>query len=215
MNMADRVAASKSRGLIEELLISKHTCDDIIKIVALKTGEAFELEEIKEYQKEYLNKGRGLVSQVFDVARNMAKAELPVVDEVDQLSKHFSFQKINEDLELIYNRIRELKHAADMNLEDDTYDVRIVKYLAQAESIRTRVVKNQFDGLRKSILLTIGKKIVVAAVSVFMPYIPTAKRDEAKRRFLSAIEPLIDAEVLPPKPVDIEEIEEDLHGEQA
>ena len=214
MNKADRVAASKSRAMIEEMLVSKRSPDDIIKEVALKNGEAFEIDEIKAYDKDYLSQGKGLITQVFDISRDLAKSELPVVDEVDQLAKHFSFQKINEDLELIYGRIRDLKKDAEINPEDDTYDVRIVKYLAQAEAIRTRVVKNQWDGLRKSILLTIGKKIAAAAVSVFMPYVPTAKRDEAKRRFLSAIEPLIDAEIVPTKPDDIQDIEE-AHAEQA
>jgi hypothetical protein len=211
MNKADRVAASKARALVEELLIAKKPYAEISQVVAEKAGEAFEPDEIRAYDNEYLKSGKGLITQVLDVAKDLHRSEIPAIDEVDQIAKHFSFQKTNEDLEMIYDRIRALKRDAALNPGDDTYDARIVKYLAQAEAIRSRVIKNQFDNLRKTILLNIGKKIASAAVSVFMPYVSAGKRDEAKRRFMSAIEPLIDAEVTPDVPEDIQEVESDLN----
>ena len=59
---------------------------------------------------------------------------------------------------------------------------------------------------------TIGKKIASAAVGVFLPYVSSSKKDEARKKFLAAIEPLIDAEIVPQKPEDIEAIEKEVDG---
>lgn len=213
MNKADIVAASSARALIEESYMAGKTPEEIMVLVAQQTGEAFDLDDIKEYHKQYILKGRSLVSECIDVAKNLATAEIPPVNEADQLAKYFSFKSTNDDLELIYNRIRELKSFASLDNADDTFDARIVKYLDQAEKIRNRVVKNQFENLRKAILLNIGKKIALAAINSFMPYILSGKKDEARERFLKAIQPLIDSEMAPPVPDDIKDIDEGVNGQ--
>ena len=88
-----------------------------------------------------------------------------------------------------------------------------MEYLQKAEGIRNRVFKSQYEDLRKSLLLNIGKKIVSAAIGVLMPYIPYNKQSEAKQRFLSAIEPLLSKEANPEEPEEIREIKEE-HGQQ-
>lgn len=212
LNKADKVAASKARALIEEMLLQRKPESEIIVAVANKTGEAFDVDDIAEYNKQYVLQGKSLISEVLNVSHDLAKHEVPALTDADQLAQFFSFKSTNDDLELIYARIRELKKAAAENPKDDSYDGRIVKFLDQAEKIRQRVIKNQFDNLRKSILLNIGKKIVGAAVSVFLPYIGASKKDEARKKFLAAIEPLIEVEIVPPKPDDIIDIEKETNA---
>lgn len=212
MRKADKVASSKSRALIEELLIARKPAAEIIKTVAEKTGEAFDIDDINEYNREYLMAGKGLVNEVINVTKDMAKHEIPPSNDAEHLSHFFSFKNTTDDLEMIYARVRELREQAKAHPDDDTFDSRVVKYLDQAEKIRARVIKNQFDNLRKTILLTIGKKIVTAAVAVFLPYIPRDHRDEARKKFLAAIEPLINTEIVPPAPADIQEVKRDLDG---
>ena len=212
MRKADKVAASKSRALIEEMLISRKPIPEIIKSIAETTGEAFDIDDIHEYNKEYLLQGKGLVNEVINMSRDMAKHDCPPASDADHLAQFFSFRNTTDDLDMIYARVRELREEAKKHPDDDSFDSRIVKYMAQAESIRARVIKNQFDNLRKTILLTIGKKIASAAVTVFLPYISTGNRDEARKKFLSAIEPLIDTEMVPPTPKDIQEVEKDING---
>lgn len=213
MNKADKVAASQARALIEEMLLARKPIPEIMQAVAAKTGEAFDIDDIKAYREEYTDKGRSLITEVLGISKNMAQHEIPPLTDADQLSQYFSFKNTNDDLEMIYDRIRELREDAKKRPEDDTLDSRVIKYLDQAEKIRQRVIKNQFDDLRKTILLTIGKKIASAAVSVFLPYVTPSRKDEARKKFLSAIEPLIDSEIVPKVPDDIQEVEKDIHGE--
>ena len=213
MRKADKVAASKARSLIEEMLIARKPIPDIMVAVAEKTGEAFDVDDIFEYNKEYILQGKGLVNEVINMAKDISKHEIPAVTDADQLAQFFSFKNTNDDLTMIYNRVRELRIEAVKNPGDDSYDSRVVKYLDQAEKIRNRVIKNQFDNLRKTILMTIGKKIASAAVAVFLPYVGPSKRDEARKKFLAAIEPLIDSEMVPPVPDDIKEAEKEVNGQ--
>jgi hypothetical protein len=198
--------------IIEEMLIARKPIPDIMVAVAEKTGEAFDIDDITEYNKEYMMTGKGLINEVINVAKDMSKHEIPAVTDADQLARFFSFKNTNDDLTMIYDRIRELRAAAPKHPDDDSYDGRVVKYLDQAEKIRARVIKNQFDNLRKTILMTIGKKIASAAVGVFLPYVTAARRDEARKKFMAAIEPLIDSEMAPPVPEDIKEAEREVNG---
>lgn len=211
MSRADKVAASQHRALIEEMLIARKPIPEIIQAVAAK-GEAFDEDDIADYNRDYILKGRALVNEVMGVAKDIAKHEIPPASDADQLASFFSFKNTNDDLEMIYDRVRELKASAKKHPDDDSFDSRIVKYLDQAEKIRQRVIKNQFDNLRKTILLTIGKKIAMAAVSVFLPYVPGPRKEEARAKFMAAIEPLIDSEIVPPKPSDIDIIEKETNG---
>ena len=212
MNKADRVAASQARSLIEEMLITKKPLADIIVAVANKTGEAFDVDDIAEYNKQYVLQGKALINDVINMTKDLAKNEMPALTDADQLSQFFSFKSTNDDLEMIYARIRELQIAGKAKPDDDTFDSRIIKYLDQAEKIRQRVIKNQFDNLRKTILMTIGKKIATAAVSVFLPYVSNTRRDEARKKFLAAIEPLIETEMVPKTPEDIQDVEKSVNG---
>ncbi len=207
MKNADRVATSTARAMVEELLIARKPIQEIMVIVAEKTGQAFTEDDIKEYDEEYLKQGKGLANEVISLSKDLAGHELPATTDAEQLSTFFSFKNTTEDLEMIYARVRELRTQAKMHPDDDSYDARVVKYLDQAEKIRARVIKNQFDNLRKTILLTVGKKIAAAAVTVFLPFIPRDRRDEARKRFLAAMEPLIETGSLPEPPEDVEEAE--------
>jgi hypothetical protein len=213
---SDKIAVSKSRVLVEEMLIASKPMTEIIKVIAETTGEAFDLDDVKAYDRDYLQQGKGLVNEVLNVSRNMAKTEIPPANDAEQLAAYFSFKNTTTDLDMIYARIRELRNEALKHPDDDSIDARIVKYLDQAEKIRSRVIKNQFDSLRKTILLTIGKKIASSAVAVFLPYIfKSEKRDEARKKFLAAIEPLINSEMTPTPPADIQDVEKsiDEHGQ--
>lgn len=212
MKKSDRVAASKARAFIEEMLIARKPLSDIIKAVAEKSGEAFDVDDINEYNKDYLLQGKGLVNEVINMSKDIAKHECPPTSDAEVLAKYFSFKDTTDNLDMIYARVRELREEAKKHPDDDSYDSRVVKYLDQAEKIRARVIKNQFDNLRKTILLTIGKKIASAAVGVFLPYISSTNRDEARKKFLAAIEPLIDTEMVPKTPEDIQEVEKDING---
>ena len=212
MRKSDKVAASRARALIEEMLIARKPLQEIMRTVAEKTGEAFDETDISEYNKDYMLTGKSLVSEVINMSRDMAKHDCPPASDADHLAQFFSFKNTTDDLEMIYNRVRELREEAKKHPDDDSYDGRVVKYMDQAEKIRARVIKNQFDSLRKTILLTIGKKIAAAAVAVFLPYISQSHKDEARKKFLDAIEPLIDTEMVPKVPEDIQDVEKDLNG---
>lgn len=212
MDIADKVAASPARAKIEEKILAGIEPILISQQIAIETNLAVEPEEIIAYKKKYLKEGKGLCHDIMSATRDLAKFELPAATEIDTLSSYFSFQRTNDDLELIYERVRELTELARKNPSDDNYDKRVCDYLKRAESIRERIFKGQFEDLRRSILLNIGKKIVVAAISVLMPYVGYGKRDEAKRLFMDAIEPLLNPNMAPPVPADIEKIVEEANG---
>lgn len=213
MDKADRIASSPSRALLEQKLLAGTDPEKIALEIATETGEAFDVDGIKSYQKKYLEPGKGLVNDVINTTKDLSKFELPAVSEIDTLSSYFSFKKTNEDLDLIYTRIRELKKKAEEFPEDDSYDKRMSEYLKRADCIKERIVKSQYEDLRKSLLLNMGKKLVIAAIGVLMPYIAYDKRDEARKRFMSAIEPLINNEMVPPDPEDIIDIKKAENGQ--
>jgi hypothetical protein len=206
MDKADKIASSLARGLLEQKLLAGIPVDKIVQEIATETGEAFDVDAINLYRKRYLEEGKGLMNDCIAVSKDLSKFELPAVSEVDTLSSYFSFKKTNEDLTLIYDRIRELNTLARQNPDNDSFDKRISEYIKRADCIKDRIIKGQYEDLRKSLLLNMGKKLVVAAIGELMPYIPYAKRDEAKRKFMSAIEPLINNEMVPPDPADIIDI---------
>jgi hypothetical protein len=213
MDKADKIASSPARSLVEQKLLAGTSFNVIAQEIATETGEAFDVGAIKQYQEKYLANGKGLCNDVINTARDLGKFELPAVSEIDTLSSYFSFKKTNEDLNLIYERIRELNVLAKGNPDNDSYDKRISEYIKRADSIKERIVKSQYEDLRKALLLNTGKKLVVAAIGVLMPYVPYDKRDEARKRFMSAIEPLINNEIIPPDPEDIIDIKKAEDGQ--
>jgi hypothetical protein len=89
---------------------------------------------------------------------------------------------------------------------DDTYDKRLIGYLAQAESIRTRVFRYQYEQMRKAVLLNIGKKLCMAAINIFLPYVHSEKRKEAVAKFEDVIKPLLGLTAVNEEPADIREV---------
>jgi len=203
MNIVEKIAVSDARSLIDKMLLEKRSCSDICREVADKHKLVFHPDDIESYGKEMFLRGNSTIHQVIKVVRDINANELPGNSEFEKLSMNFSFQKTNEDLDMLYDRIRQLKKLADANPEDASYDKRIKDHLAQAEAIRTRVFRHQYEHIRKAVLLSQGKKICLAAISVLMPYIPGVHKDEALKKFQSAIEPLLDAKAVPDRPDDI------------
>ena len=207
---ADRVAASKARALIEECFLARKRPHEIVIIVAERTNECFDVEDLRAYYHEYMEKGHSLIADCLMVAKDLSCNELPAVTDSDELAKFFSHKNTTEDLRMIYDRVRELTTIAKANNADDSFDARIVKYLDQAEKIRGRVIKNQFDSLRQSIVVNVGRKMVVAAIASFLPYVGPKYKTEAKEKFLKSIEPLINTDWTPTVPDDIQDIVEDI-----
>jgi hypothetical protein len=203
MTIVETILKSEARPLIDQMLLEQAKPALIARAVAEKMGIIFQPDDIARYQSEQFDAGESPLQQIAKVARDIANGEPPPTDEFAKLSLNFSFKKTNEDLELLYDRIRKLRKRADEEPEDPTYDRRIKEYIAQAEAIRTRVYKHQYEQIRHAILLTVGKKLCTAAISILMPYIHKEYRSEAMRRFQSAVEPLLDMRSLPDMPVDV------------
>lgn len=212
MDRADKIASSPARALLEQKLLAGIPLDKIALEIATETGETFDVGAIEMYQAKYLASGKGLCNDVINTTKDLSKFELPAVSEIDTLSSYFSFKKTNDDLDLIYSRIRDLSALARSNPDNDSFDKRISEYIKRADCIKERIVKSQYEDLRKSLLLNMGKKLVIAAIGVLMPYIPYDRRDEARKRFMSAIEPLINNEMVPQDPADIIDIKKAENG---
>ena len=203
MNIIDTIAASEARPFIDGLIMEKTPSSLIATAVGEKYGTIVEPADIEKYRQAMPAATPEVVKQIVQVTNDLAGKEMPATDELSKLSMNFSFQKTNEDLDLLYDRIRKLKVLADANPDDPTYDRRISEYIAKAEAIRTRVFKHQYEQIRQAILLTVGKKIATAAVSILVPYIHRDHKQDAMRRFQAAIEKLLDMKTLPDVPEDI------------
>jgi ribosomal protein S15P/S13E len=209
MDIVEKITASEARPLIDGLLLENTPCNDISAKVAEEFGVLFAPEGIEKYRNRGLNDENAAIRQIVKVTKDLANNEMPATDELSKLSMNFSFQKTNEDLALLYDRIRKLLPHAEANPDDPTFDKRIKEYLAQAEAIRTRVYRHQYEQIRQAVLLSTGKKICTAAISILMPYIHKDFRSEAMRRFQSAIEPLLDMKSVPDMPADIVDVSEE------
>jgi hypothetical protein len=208
MNILDTIAASEARPYIEELILAAAPSSEISLRVAEKFDVLFSPQVIEQYRQKALKDGNSPMQQIVKVTQDLANNDLPPLDELSKLSANFSFKKTNDDLELLYDRIRKLRKCADEEPEEASYDRRIKEYLAQAEAIRTRVFRHQYEQIRHAILLTVGKKLCTAAISILMPYIHKDHRQEAMRRFQAAIEPLLDMKSVPEMPIDVVEASE-------
>ena len=210
------IASSEHRMDIEKRLFFTDTpLHDLAMELSKEFNEIITVEMLYAYKQKYSFKGKSLTETVLKATQDLVKTELPPSDDMDELAIHFSFKRINEDLQIIYDRIDTLNKLAIDSPSDDSYDRRIDNYIKRAESIRSGLIKNQFNNLRKAILLNIGKKIAVAAIGIFMPYVSPGNRDEAKRRFMAAIEPLLNLDVVGKEPENISDIKKERDGEQA
>ena len=203
MTIRDKISASPSRPIIDQGLMEGLPYATIAQRVRESSGEIFEPSGIADYHNQAFKHGDSTVHQIIQMTQNLDSGELPANNSNDKLSAYFSFSKTAEDLDLIYDRIRELRNNARANPSESTYDRRIKDYLAQAESIRNRVFRHQYENIRRAVLMTVGKKICLAAVSILIPYVNREKKQEALRRFQAAIEPLLDPKIIPPPPADI------------
>jgi hypothetical protein len=204
MDAVERVAASPVRPMIDQMIMEGKGYPLISQVVGMESNENFAPEVIERYHKECFEKGNSTIHEIIRVTQNIDKTNLPANTSDDKLSAYFSFAKTIDDLDLIYDRIRTLIKLAKDNPEDDTYDKRIKNYISQAEAIRTRVFRHQYENIRRAVLLTTGKKLCLAAVSILIPYIHREKKEEAMRRFQAAIEPLLDPKAIPDIPEDIQ-----------
>ena len=207
MNISEKIAASEARATIDTMLLAGKQLDEISKVVSEKHNIVLRPSDIRAYKKYMLLNNSSVVNQVMKVSKDINAYEVPGNSELDKLAMNFSFQKTNEDLDDIYRTIRRLRVLADANPDNASYDTRIKNYYAQAESIRCRVFRHQYENIRRAVLLSQGKKICMAAISVLMPYISKDFKEEALKKFQSAIEPLLDAKAVPNVPSDIEPID--------
>lgn len=208
MTIDEAIAASPARPFIDELILKNTPSSVISSRVAEKYDVLFDPAGIEKYRQKAISSENSPLQQIVKVTQDLSNNELPALDQLSRLSANFSFQKTNEELDMLSDRIRKLLVLADQNPEDPTYDRRIKEYLSQAESIRTRVFRHQYEQIRHAILLTVGKKLCTAAISILMPYIPRDNKKEAMRRFQAAIEPLLDMKSVPDMPADIVEATE-------
>jgi hypothetical protein len=211
-----KISQSELRPQIDELLARGYSPKRIARILVEEGKEAFSENTISEYKRNYFRREDSPLMSVVKVARNLAENELAPTNSREYLAHHFTFKKTKEDLDRIYERIRTLEKLAKEEPDDDSYDKRICHYMDMAEKIRVRVFRHQYEQMRRAVLVTIGKKICMAAVSIFLPYIASEKRDEAVRRFEDMVQPLLGVGAVPEEPEDIEEMrsarEDDVDG---
>jgi len=205
----NKIATSDLRPQVDKYLTGGMSPRNISRYLRAEHGKTFHEKTVKDYRDNYFRKEDGPIGAIVKVTENLVENDLPAKSDMEMFSRHFSFKSTNSDLELIYGRIRELKVRASAFPWDDTYDKRIATYLAQAEGIRSRVFRYQYEGIRKSILLNAGKKIVTAAISIFLPYVTPSRRKEAVTRFQSTVAPLLGMVVVPDEPEDIITIREE------
>lgn len=207
-----KIASSKNRLDIESKIIAGVSAEEICMYALREHNEVLTVPDIEEYKAKYILPCKGLIHKIAESAKDLSKREIPPVSEVDRLSGFFSFQKANEDLDMIYSRIKELKALAVSDPSEDSYDKRIAEYLKRVDAIKASLLKNQFEDLRRSVLMNIGKKIAIAAINTLLPFIKFEDRDVARQKFMRAIEPLVNPEV-PQEPEEIQEIRRSENGE--
>lgn len=197
------IERSEIRPFIDERFLAGDNVHKVSMAVHAKYGVCLSSQILKDYRDFCLANGSSPLQQVIKVTENLAKNDMPPQDGRDAIAQHFSFNRDATELDMLYERIRKLMVLADEHPENPTYDRRAKEWMAHTEAIRMRVYKFQYEQVRRAILVTVGKKLVLAAVSILLPYIPVCFREEALKRFQNAIEPLLDARELPDTPVDI------------
>jgi hypothetical protein len=203
--MIDKVlelVRSDVRPTVDSLLLKGTSAEMIARQVKERHDVDITVSSISKYRQEYWKKGNSPIHDIIEVSADLSK-DFPAENDRDRLFQHFTFKSTNDDLDLIYDRIRQLRVLANQEPDKSSYDKRIKDYLSQAEAIRTRVFRHDYDRIRKAVLISVGKKLCMAAISILMPYIRDDKRKEALNRFQSAIEPLLDMKAVPDIPSDM------------
>jgi hypothetical protein len=185
------IQESECRHEVDSMLIRDMPLREIIESINEKFKTGYTIRDIEEYRRKHYWVGKDTATRLVDVAKNINGA-MGVQVALDRLEHHLSFKKTCDELDALDNRIAQLRELAALHPDDPSYDKRIKDYMSQAESTKSRVFRHQYDNVRKAILLTLGKKLCLTAVSIMVPFIPRDKRDEAIRRFQAAIEPLLE-----------------------
>jgi hypothetical protein len=203
---SEQLEAAVFRPAIDLMILEGKSPLEIAKKICIDFDVELTPAAVSSYKTRIFDTGKSTVAQIARMSVDLSKAELPPNNVSDKLSFYFSFQKAVDDLDILYDRIRRLKVAADNDIEEPSYDKRIKENIAQCEAIRVRVFRHQYENIRKAAIMTVGKKIISAAISILIPYIHKDHRREAMGRFQSAIEPLLDEQMVPDIPSDISSV---------
>lgn len=198
-----KVNESPRRALIDDLLMKGMPPKRIVRYMREMYNEQFTEKAISDYRTNFFRSDNGIVNQIIKASQDLADKEHPPTSDREMLASYFTFKKTRDDLDIIYERIRAVRKLANEMPFDDNYDKRLVLLFSQAESIRNRVFRHQYEQIRKAILLNIGKKICMAAINVFLVYIPTDRRKEAVERFEALVKPMLGLTAIPEEPEDI------------
>jgi hypothetical protein len=169
---------------IIELMHQKNPIE-ISTILTQEFGEVFEPFDVEYYIKKYISSGNSIVKKVADAAD--VSFNLGIDNSILEVSRRFSISEINKEFEIIYDRVKKLYELAKIYPDDPSYDRRIVAYLERASILRSVIMKDYMTEIKKNIMLDIGKRIILGAISIFIPYIPDSKKIEAKNKFMSFI----------------------------
>lgn len=206
----NKIATSERRALVDDMLLKGMPPKRIARYMREMYNEQFTEKTVQDYRDNFFRGENGVITQLIAAAQNLADNDPPPTSDREILAQYFSFKQTHSDLALIYERIRVLKELAIKYPFDESYDDRIVRLLAQAESTRTRVFRHQYEQMRRAILLNVGKKICMAAVNVFLPYIESGKRKQATERFEAIVRPLLGLTMSKEDPQDIQDIKEEM-----
>jgi hypothetical protein len=205
MSLGIKISQSPLRPAIDELILRGLSAKKIARHL-FETGasDTFSEKTISDYKSNFFRTQDSPLMAVAKVAQDLVNNDPP--KNGDMFASHFTFTSTKADLDMIYERIEALKKLAKENPDDEQYDKRLFAALESAGKIRDRVYKFNYEQIRRSILITVGKKICMAAVSIFLPYIAKDKRAEVLERFESAVTPMLGIRDLPGDP-DTEEAE--------
>jgi hypothetical protein len=187
-----KIEKSPKRIEIEKRIIELMPQKNPIEISTILTqefGEVFEPFDVEYYIKKYISNGKAIIQKVVDAANE--SLNLNIDNSVLEVSRKFSISEINREFEIIYDRIKKLYELAKIYPDEPSYDRRIVAYLERASILRSVVMKDYMTEIKKNIMLDIGKRIILGAISIFIPYIPDSKKIEAKDKFMAFISNLL------------------------
>lgn len=201
MALGNKIAQSPLRPTIDELILKGFSSKKIAHhLFESGASDTFSEKTISDYKANIFRQKDSPLMAVAAVVQNLTDNDPPPGNNSEMLASHFTFNSTKADLDFIYSRINTLKILAEANPEDDQYDKRIQDYMNRAEKIRERVFKFQYEQIRRAILVSVGKKICMAAVSIFLPYVNKDKRAEAVERFESAVTPMLGKRDMPSEP---------------
>ncbi len=197
----NKIYKAKNRLELEKYII-ENIKDKSFEILSLemtkKFNEIFSPEEIEEYYDEIIAQGKAIVGQIADAAKDVATVDFDFDADLTNVIARFSYDVISKEFEIIYDRIKTLYNLSKQDPDNPSYDKRIVSYLERANQLRSFVLKDAFNELKRTLILDIGKRIIISAISTFIPYIPEDKKDEAKNKFMKSIENLINQQFQEP-----------------